>query len=400
MLQQTRVAVAVPYFERFIGRFPTVQELANAPAEEVLRLWAGLGYYRRARNLQRAAQEIVAQHGGEFPRQHASALSLPGVGPYTAAAVLSIAYSQPMAVLDGNVARVLARLDAMRGDLRTPGHWRALQQRADALVADQTPGAWNQAMMELGATVCTPRLPSCEQCPLAKWCMARKLNITDKVPLKRTKPAPLKIKIAAAVLLDLRGRTLLVKSGLATNGLVRAGSKIAGMNKGTPDREISALFSNMWRFPSVPVRRNGRAELARHLREVFELDVNAAQFERLPDSRHAVTFRQITLTSFLLRIGDLPSLSDSMRPHLTQLSGFPISNATRKIARSAQRLIACGTSCKASGKEEWEGEIEDKYLTSKRPESHERGREGHVRFAHNSKIVPLRSEWLSRRKVR
>jgi adenine-specific DNA glycosylase len=204
-------------------------------------------------------------------------------------------------------------------------------------------------MMELGATVCTPRLPSCEECPLAKWCRARKLNITDKVPLKRTKPALLKIKIATAVLLDLRGRTLLVNSGLATNGLVRPGSKRAGTKNVVPDREISALFSNLWRFPSVPVRRNGRAELARHLREVFDLDVNAAQLEPLPDSRHAVTFRRVTLTPFLLRIGDLPSLSDSMRLPLTQLSRFPISNATRKIARSAQKFIDGGTSSKASG---------------------------------------------------
>lgn len=325
MLQQTRVAAVVPYFEKFITRFSTLQQLAEGPADDVLRLWAGLGYYSRARNLQRAAQGIVAEHGGEFPRERAAALSLPGVGQYTAAAVLSIAYDQPLAVLDGNVARVLARLGAMRGDLRAPENWRTLQHHADALLAAQTPGNWNQAMMELGATVCTPRSPNCGACPLARRCLARKLNITDKIPVKRSKRAPMRIKIAAAVLLDSRGRTLLVKSGVSQGAAKKAD---------TADLEISALFSNMWRFPSVCVRRNARGELARHLGKVFGAHLNTGQLERLPIARHAVTFRQITLAPFLLRLEALPSASDCMSCPLTELSTAVISNATRKIARS------------------------------------------------------------------
>src|SRR6201992_2313904 len=134
MLQQTRVAAVIPFYERFFEHFPTIRALAAAPETEVLRLWAGLGYYSRARNLQRAAQEIVAKHGGEFPRSAEHTLALPGIGSYTAAAILSIAFGERHAVLDGNVARVIARLDAIHGDLREGARWQSLQAAADALL--------------------------------------------------------------------------------------------------------------------------------------------------------------------------------------------------------------------------------------------------------------------------
>src|SRR5467141_1417117 len=143
MLQQTRVAAAIPYYERFSQRFPDVHALAAAPQEEVLRLWSGLGYYSRARNLQKAAQQIVAKHGGQFPIRLENALALPGIGNYTAAAILSIAYGEKHAVLDGNVARVLARLGAIHGDLRESRRWQELQKNADRLFEPKSPGDWN-----------------------------------------------------------------------------------------------------------------------------------------------------------------------------------------------------------------------------------------------------------------
>src|SRR5262245_40089246 len=154
MLQQTRVAAVLPYYRRFLRHFPTLRALARARAEQVLRPWAGLGYYSRARNLLRTAKVLEARHQGRFPREMEAALRLPGIGHYTAAAVLSIAYGAPYAVLDGNVARVLARLEALRGDLRAPRRWRQLEGLAENLLAHEAPGDWNQAMMELGATVC------------------------------------------------------------------------------------------------------------------------------------------------------------------------------------------------------------------------------------------------------
>src|SRR5215472_11472385 len=150
MLQQTRVAAVIPYYERFIAAFPDIRALARAPIDRVLANWAGLGYYSRARNLHRAAKEIVARHAGNIPREYEEVLRLPGIGRYTAAAVTSIAYGEPRSVLDGNVARVLVRIGALRGDPRGLSSWRKLEDTAQDLLARNSPGNWNQAMMELG----------------------------------------------------------------------------------------------------------------------------------------------------------------------------------------------------------------------------------------------------------
>src|SRR2546421_4681492 len=172
MLQQTRVAAAIPYYKKFLQRFREVHALANAEQEEVLRMWSGLGYYSRARNLQKAAQQIVAKHGGQFPTRLDEALALPGIGNYTAAAILSIAYGKKLAVLDGNVARVLARLGAIHGDIREPRRWQQLQKTADGLLDPRSSCDWNQAMMDLGATLCTSKSPQCLLCAGAKFFLA------------------------------------------------------------------------------------------------------------------------------------------------------------------------------------------------------------------------------------
>jgi A/G-specific adenine glycosylase len=189
MLQQTRVAAVIPYYERFMKRFPRIQVLADAKIESVLQFWAGLGYYSRARNLHQAAKEIVARHEGEFPQTIDAALKLPGIGAYTSAAILSIAYGVPAAVLDGNVARVLARLGAVEGDLRVPERWAMLRDAADILLDAKNPSDWNESMMELGAMICTPRAPQCNACPVAKLCRARALGIQNDLPAKRVKRA-------------------------------------------------------------------------------------------------------------------------------------------------------------------------------------------------------------------
>src|SRR5712692_1411321 len=262
MLQQTRVAAVLPYYKRFLTRFPSVGALAGAREAEVLKYWAGLGYYSRARLLHRAAKEIVARHRGRFPRDVESAKALPGVGPYTAAAVLSIAYDVPLPVLDGNVARVLARLGAVRGELRATKRWRKLEARAKELLAIHAPGDWNQAMMELGATVCTPRAPLCRACPVSKACRAFALRIADALPEKRKKRAAVSLRIAAAVLLDPAGRTLLVRGS---------------------DGNAAQIFSRLWQFPAVEVRGDAAMELRGVLARQFGLrhsDLRALPPER------------------------------------------------------------------------------------------------------------------------
>ena len=380
MLQQTRVAAVLPYYERFLKRFPTVHSLARAREQEVLKYWAGLGYYSRARNLHRAAKAIVAKHGGGFPRTREKALALPGVGEYTAAAVLSIAYRERLAVLDGNVARVIARLCAIRGDVKEPRTWKRVREIAQELMPAEmpdaglkpaatrgaksaganinvssssyragrveskrnrreagitsSPGDWNQAMMELGATVCTPRGPRCDICPMARICGARKAGIVEQIPSRSKKRAIEEMKVAAAVLLDSRGRTMLVRQ----NG--RAGGEV---------------FSKMMQFPATIVSRNARAELHAHLSHSTGFGLGNVSTQRaqraqrntekedkiiaLRQVRHTVTYRQITIAPFLIRVPKLVERNGERVLPMHAIGRVPISNATRKIADAAVEYL-------------------------------------------------------------
>ena len=318
MLQQTRVAAVVPYYERFLETFPDVDALARARTDQVLAKWAGLGYYSRARNLQKAARAIVSRHAGDFPREYEAALALPGIGRYTAAAVLSIAYGAPRSVLDGNVARVLARIGALRDDLRAPIRWRKLEATAQELLARNASGDWNQAMMELGATVCTPKSPRCGECPVEKWCRARKLGIAEQLPATRKKRATVEVTLAAAVLLDPRGGTLLVRQ-----------------------RNINgALFSRLWQFPALEIKgTETRVALSGYLREKFGI-ADEEEFTPLATARHTVTFRSIRLKSYLVRVARLPAVAGARAVALSEIRRLPISNATRKIADAANACVA------------------------------------------------------------
>ncbi|MGO1118915.1 A/G-specific adenine glycosylase [Rhodovibrionaceae bacterium A322] len=188
MLQQTTVATVGPYFDLFTRTWPKVTDLAAAPQEEVLTAWAGLGYYARARNLHKCAQVVAADHGGLFPADEAALLSLPGIGPYTAAAVAAIAFNLPSAPVDGNIERVISRLYALRDPL--PGVKKAIKEKATELTFPERPGDQAQALMDLGAGVCTPRKPKCLHCPLRDDCQALSLGIAEDLPVK----APKKVK--------------------------------------------------------------------------------------------------------------------------------------------------------------------------------------------------------------
>ena len=327
MLQQTRVAAVIPYYERFLERFPNVHALATAPQEDVLRLWSGLGYYSRARNLQRAAQEIVIRHGGVFPRTEKEALALPGIGSYTAAAILSIAYGAKHAVLDGNVARVLARIFAVRGELRDSKRWQSLQQSADELLDPKSPSDWNQAMMELGATLCTPQSPQCLLCPVTRFCKARKLGLADSLPARRKKRATENVVLAAVVLLDPRGRTLLLPPPTLSKARATHG-------------QVSVLVSKLWHFPTVAVQIDAAGELRTRLHDVLpaSLTKQSLPLEPLPTARHAVTYRAITLRPFRVSVARLPRVAGAKIISLADVaspSAHAVSNLTRKAARAA-----------------------------------------------------------------
>ncbi len=209
MLQQTRVETVIPYYERFMQRFPDVADLAEAPLDDVLALWSGLGYYARARNLHRAARTIQAEHGGRFPNSLEALTALPGIGRSTAGAILSLALGQRHPVLDGNVKRVLARQFAVEGWPGRSAVARRLWTLAEALTPAREAGRYNQAMMDLGATLCTRARPACGRCPLADTCLARERGQTDRLPAPRPRrPLPGRT-VQLLVLRDEEGRVLL-----------------------------------------------------------------------------------------------------------------------------------------------------------------------------------------------
>ena len=306
MLQQTTVKTATPYYEAFIERFPSLQALAEEPEEEVLAAWSGLGYYHRARNLHRAAQYVAERHGGRFPRTLEAALAVPGVGLYTASAVLSIAYGQPLPVVDGNVRRVLARLLALRGpEYRKDGPY---YNRAEELLDRERPGDWNQALMELGATVCTPRHPGCDACPLRAQCRARALGLVNELPEGRARRAPVDVKVAAA-LVEREGKVLLVR------------------------RPEGRLLGRMWEVPQTSLESRGLPDLARELEEQHGLRVVPGALA--VRARHAITFRRITLEGYHSRLRP-PVPSDPERflwARPDEVAGLPVSSSTRKLLK-------------------------------------------------------------------
>ncbi len=199
MLQQTRVETVIPYFERWMRRFPDIRSLAGADLQDVLKAWEGLGYYARARNLHRAATLLVRDHQGALPSDPALLSSLPGIGPYTLAAILSLAFQKPHAVLDGNVERVLTRLLALPANVRHPTVKASLRDLANRLLGDLPPDDFNEAMMELGATVCLPRSPRCNLCPLAPACRAHRLGSPENFPSKPPAKKIPTLQVGAAV---------------------------------------------------------------------------------------------------------------------------------------------------------------------------------------------------------
>jgi A/G-specific adenine glycosylase len=284
MLQQTRVAAAIPFYERFLERFPDVAALAAASEEEVLACWSGLGYYSRARNLHRAAR-LIARNGA-FPNTYAAIRELPGAGDYTAAAVASIAFGLPHAAVDGNALRVLARLLAERGDIGSEQTRARLRSAAEALLDRERPGLFNQALMELGATVCLPREPRCTGCPLSAVCDARRSGIERELPVKSRRSGFLAVPLTL-LLIRKNGRVLLRRRG-------GAGVRMAGF----------------WELPEAAMLPA------------------AVPLETLGAFRHAITKYKYECTVMRAAIGRAPAGFSWVPP--ARLDRIPLSTATRK----------------------------------------------------------------------
>lgn len=228
MLQQTRVSAVIPYFERFMAELPDAAALATVPEERLLKLWEGLGYYSRARNLQKAAKVIVSDFGGELPRTCTLLKTLPGIGDYTAAAIASINFGEPVAAVDGNLLRVAARVSGCGEDIMDAKVRRLFRQRLDAAIDADRPGAYNQAMMDLGATVCLPNgAPKCEICPARTVCEAYKNGLTEVLPVRAKKKAR-RVEERTVLLLFQNGRIALRK------------------------RPDTGLLAGLWEYPNLP----------------------------------------------------------------------------------------------------------------------------------------------------
>jgi A/G-specific adenine glycosylase len=273
MLQQTRVETVLPYYGRFLARFPDVASLAASSLEDVLGVWTGLGYYSRARNLHRAAQTMVERHGGALPDDPEALRALPGIGRYTAGAVASIAFDRPEPIVDGNVARVLARLHEIRDEIGGRDAQRRLWEEAAALAEGPDPGALNQALMELGATLCTPRAPRCIACPIMDECRARAAGDPESLPRKAPKARARAVE-AAAGLLVRGGRTLAVR------------------------RPDAGLLAGMWELPGGELEAGESASdaLARTLADRVGLEV--AEARPLGSVEHVFTHLRLRLHVF------------------------------------------------------------------------------------------------------
>jgi A/G-specific adenine glycosylase len=287
MLQQTRVEAAIPYYERFLARWPTLAALAAAPEDDVLAAWAGLGYYARARNFVAAVRECAARYGGAVPEDEAAFRALRGVGAYTTGAVLSIAYGRAIPAVDGNVVRVLARLERIEDDPARPATRRRIEALAAALVPAGAASDWNQAVMELGALVCVPQEPRCDACPLAELCIAKHSSMQSTLPRKvKKKPSP---EAAVSVAVVVRGGRLLLErrpaKGLlaamwappAVEGDARALAKACAVRVGEPLAAWRHAFTHrVWNLAAYRCEPSGPAPGAAPRRLVPLAELGAA----------------------------------------------------------------------------------------------------------------------------
>lgn len=321
MLVQTTVAAVIPYFERFLAQFPTVEALANADEAEVLKAWEGLGYYRRARQLHAAAKVIAGQHAGLVPDDLEALLALPGIGRYIAGAVLSFAFDRPAPIVEANTQRVLARLLAWTEDLAKPQTQKRLWTAADRLVPEVEPGEFNQAFMELGATVCTVREPRCLVCPIAAECLARAEGIQDSLPIKTPKPPPLE--------------------GIEATAIVRRSGCLLMVQRGP-----SRLWEGFWEFPTIHIAGSdpaGRSfgdaiDLGEGVRRLTGVNIAAGEAE------HTIKFG-VTKHRITLNVHQASDLGGEVVPAVDfkaasfvkpdDVSGLTMGSAMRRVARWA-----------------------------------------------------------------
>lgn len=318
MLQQTRVDQATPYFERFVEHFPTVRDLAEADQQDVLRVWEGLGYYSRARHLHSAAQTVVDKFDGKVPDSWNEITELKGVGPYTASAILSIAFQKKYAVVDGNVIRVLSRYHGIEDDVRSTKTKNTIQEIADEFISEDRPGDFNQAVMELGATICTPSNPDCEECPLLADCIAHKTVKTDEIPYKSPPKKRPHHQIGVGIIMNEDEEVLIAL------------------------RPEDAMLGGLWEFPGGKQKEDEEMEntVIRELNE--ELGVKVSINKPFMKLDHAYSHFKITLHAYLCELENgtpKPQSSQEVRwVSIDELEDYPFPKANRRLTEKLMNL--------------------------------------------------------------
>ncbi len=313
MLQQTQIKTVIPYYERWLVRFPTVSSLAAASLDQVLSLWQGLGYYSRVRNLLAAAQMVMEEFDGRIPEEVPELKQLPGIGPYTAGAIASIAFGRPAAVLDGNVIRLLSRLMDLEKDVTSTKTRRKLWQVAASLVPLERPGDYNQALMEMGQRICLPAVPLCHRCPLAEVCLARARGTQLERPVRPPRRRTPHYDVTAAVIHRSDGRILISR------------------------RPLDGLLGGLWEFPGGK-QEDGESLPAALRREICEeLDLKIEVGRKITTIQHAYTHFRITLHAYhALYLSGRPKhigVSDHAWVTLDELDGFAFAVTDQKIKR-------------------------------------------------------------------
>lgn len=320
MLQQTRVDTVIPYYNRFTQAFPDVYSLAEADRQTLLKLWEGLGYYSRARNLQDAARTVITEFDGLIPSGYKEIISLKGIGPYTAAAILSIAFNKPYAVVDGNVIRVLSRYYGIREDVRNQSTKKEIQNLADDILVESQPGDFNQALMELGAVVCRPGNPDCSICPISSGCTAYQTASTEVIPYKSTTNKIPHHHIGVGIIRDETNRLLIAL------------------------RAEDVMLGGMWEFPGGKQKKGEdiKNTVQRELKE--ELGVSVNVLDKFMDLKHAYSHFKITLHAYWCKLEPknqtpLPNSSQEIRwVKPAELKKYPFPKANKVLTERLQNL--------------------------------------------------------------
>lgn len=298
MLQQTQVNTVIPYYENFIQTFPKIEDLANAPIENVYKCWEGLGYYSRARNLQEAAKKVVDKYNGIFPHTYEDLLTLKGIGPYTASAIASIAFGIPKGVVDGNVLRILSRMDCNDANIALEGTKKAYQKRCDMLISKKDPASFNQALMDLGATICKPKQPQCQICPIQKYCLAFKNNKQNILPINIKKIKNKDINYLTCFI-EYEGKYLVIKNE-------------------------SGLLDGLYALVQFDV--DSPSTFEEKFKEIYEHEIQLIEF--LKETKHVFSHRTWRMQVYKARFINQPNLPLYT---LKEINELPMATAHKKL---------------------------------------------------------------------